>query len=213
MSVKLQPSMLNISVDLDKLKEKVDIKELESDTDTTTSHTSTTESSSVTVDKPSPMLQQELRESLRELNAVKELKRTTLPNSKQMHRADIMRSLKAQTRIADIKHLNGNRSISYTYSDVPREEDPVTVREVKNTVRKIRSVNTTNYKNWDVSDTKMWLETIGLEENVEIFEEHEIIGCILHDITENHLKEMNITKIGYRLRILQEIKKLKFDDN
>lgn len=85
--------------------------------------------------------------------------------------------------------------------------------------RKCRSLSTCDYKSfsikpseiekWDTLRVSQWLCHIGMREYVDIFKVNEINGFSLTELTELHLKEMNINKLGHRITIIKHIYRLK----
>ena len=49
-----------------------------------------------------------------------------------------------------------------------------------------------------------WLRSLGLEQYEAVFRENEIDGSVVHDLTEDHLREMGFP-LGARLKILKAI--------
>lgn len=62
---------------------------------------------------------------------------------------------------------------------------------------------------WDLKDVGEWLDTLGCGEYRTIFENNHITGDILLELTRSDLKQL-IAKVGDRLRILQDIRRLQF---
>lgn len=59
---------------------------------------------------------------------------------------------------------------------------------------------------WTLDDVSIWLKSINMEEYVDLFKKEEITGECLNELTELHLKkELNINKLGHRLKILKSI--------
>src|SRR5262245_4423607 len=50
-----------------------------------------------------------------------------------------------------------------------------------------------------------WLGSIGLGEYARCFSEHAIDQSVLHDLTEQDLKELGVDKVGHRRKILRAI--------
>lgn len=55
------------------------------------------------------------------------------------------------------------------------------------------------------TDIHSWLESIGLGELAPVFEEHHITPDVLRDLTADDLREMGITSLGHRKRLLAGI--------
>jgi SH3/ankyrin repeat-containing protein len=56
-----------------------------------------------------------------------------------------------------------------------------------------------------VRDVCQWLEAIGLEEHVTSFEENEMMGEHLVDITKEDLKELGVKKLGHQKTFLSKL--------
>lgn len=56
-----------------------------------------------------------------------------------------------------------------------------------------------------MSDVCRWLEAIGLEEHVESFQENEMMGEHLGDITKDDLKELGVKKLGHQKTFLSKL--------
>eukprot|EP00833_Pecoramyces_ruminatium_P010438 jgi/Orpsp1_1/1184470/evm.model.c7180000089662.1 len=69
--------------------------------------------------------------------------------------------------------------------------------------------NNNNTKEWTVEDVGKWLIEVGYEKYKEIFKENDIDGQVLLELTESHLKELNIKSLGERIKIRNLIKGLK----
>src|SRR5262245_12464100 len=52
-----------------------------------------------------------------------------------------------------------------------------------------------------------WLQSLGLEQYEAVFREHAIEADVLHDLTEDHLREMGLP-LGARLKLLKAISAL-----
>ena len=50
---------------------------------------------------------------------------------------------------------------------------------------------------WGISEVCEWLKEIGLGEHCEMFEENEIMGEHLADLSKDELKELGIKKLGH----------------
>jgi len=61
---------------------------------------------------------------------------------------------------------------------------------------------------WGTKDVSDWLGTIGMGSYAEAFRVHEITGRQLHRLTEAHMIEMGMNKIGFRIALRLEIAKL-----
>ncbi|XP_075033614.1 deoxynucleoside triphosphate triphosphohydrolase SAMHD1 [Mixophyes fleayi] len=59
-----------------------------------------------------------------------------------------------------------------------------------------------DYRDWDVEDVCVFLESRSLGQCREIFRENQIKGIVLQDLTEEHLKELKISPVGLRLELL-----------
>lgn len=63
---------------------------------------------------------------------------------------------------------------------------------------------------WSEKEVAEWLKELGLAEYLPIFEEHQVLsGRILMQLTEEHLKEMGVRKVGHRLALLGSLDELK----
>jgi len=51
---------------------------------------------------------------------------------------------------------------------------------------------------WEIKDVCDWLRDIGLEEHVPMFEDNEIIGEHLKDLSKEDLKELGVKKLGHQ---------------
>ncbi|XP_073415473.1 deoxynucleoside triphosphate triphosphohydrolase SAMHD1 isoform X1 [Dendrobates tinctorius] len=65
-----------------------------------------------------------------------------------------------------------------------------------------------NYEAWDVDEVCLFLVRQGHEEVQEAFRENTVKGTTLQYLTEDHLKEMNISPVGKRLQILHSFRLL-----
>ncbi|XP_063816252.1 deoxynucleoside triphosphate triphosphohydrolase SAMHD1 isoform X2 [Pseudophryne corroboree] len=65
-----------------------------------------------------------------------------------------------------------------------------------------------DHRDWDVEDVCVFLESRGLGQFQEIFRENKIKGIILQDLTEEHLKELNISPVGLRVELLKCLRTL-----
>lgn len=81
--------------------------------------------------------------------------------------------------------------------------------QIEKTIGRIRQITTVPYEKWDALDVAYWLEFVGLKEYQQRFVEEDITGFVLPDITEQHFENvLHIKKLGHRLKLLKEIKKL-----
>lgn len=58
---------------------------------------------------------------------------------------------------------------------------------------------------WDVADVCEWLQDIHLAEHTTSFEENEIVGEHLIDITKDDLKELGVKKLGHQKTFLLKL--------
>ncbi|XP_077108032.1 deoxynucleoside triphosphate triphosphohydrolase SAMHD1 isoform X2 [Ranitomeya variabilis] len=65
-----------------------------------------------------------------------------------------------------------------------------------------------DYEAWDVDDVCLFLVRQGHAEVQEAFREHTVKGTTLRYLTEDHLKEMNISPVGKRLQVLHSFRLL-----
>jgi len=63
-----------------------------------------------------------------------------------------------------------------------------------------------NFHEWTVSDIVQQLSTMGLDQYQDNFEQNDISGEVLPYLTEAHLKELGMRKIGHRLKFLKFIR-------
>ncbi|OHS98625.1 hypothetical protein TRFO_34957 [Tritrichomonas foetus] len=63
-----------------------------------------------------------------------------------------------------------------------------------------------DFESWDVNDVVNQLKKNGLDDAASCFLKHEIEGCALPIMTDDHLKEIGITKVGPRLHVMKWIK-------
>ena len=63
-----------------------------------------------------------------------------------------------------------------------------------------------DFESWDVSDLSTQLKSKGFSEASECFSKHEIEGEVLPFINDDHLKEIGMTNVGERLKVLKWIK-------
>jgi len=50
-----------------------------------------------------------------------------------------------------------------------------------------------------------WLEGIGLAQYAELFRSNDIDGELLHQLTGDDLKEIGVTSLGHRKRLLEAV--------
>ncbi|KAI7872834.1 hypothetical protein BDF14DRAFT_1716364 [Spinellus fusiger] len=62
---------------------------------------------------------------------------------------------------------------------------------------------------WDVGQVAGWLKSMGMEAAAELFQEQEITGDILLELTVDSLKELGISTYGKRHKVMTAINKLK----
>ena len=63
---------------------------------------------------------------------------------------------------------------------------------------------------WGEEEVNKWLQDSGMAEEMPLFAEHEInSGSILLQLTEEHLKEMGIKKIGRRIFLATRLNELR----
>ncbi|KAG9473838.1 deoxynucleoside triphosphate triphosphohydrolase SAMHD1 [Eleutherodactylus coqui] len=65
-----------------------------------------------------------------------------------------------------------------------------------------------DYEEWGVEDVCLFLQRKGLGELQDTFRENEVKGIHLQDLTEDHLKEMNIDAVAKRLDVLRIVRLL-----
>ena len=56
-----------------------------------------------------------------------------------------------------------------------------------------------------------WLRSLGLERYEAAFRENEIDETVLPSLTEEHLKQLGVTALGHRLKLLDAIAALRTD--
>jgi SAM domain (Sterile alpha motif) len=61
-------------------------------------------------------------------------------------------------------------------------------------------------------DVASWLRDLGLERYEATFRENDVDAELLPNLTADDLKELGITSLGHRRRLLQAIGKLRDDD-
>jgi len=62
---------------------------------------------------------------------------------------------------------------------------------------------------WEAADIAGYLKSKGLEDFSEFFLSNGITGQVLHRLEDNDLKEMGVTKVGDRLKIMEALETLK----
>jgi len=62
---------------------------------------------------------------------------------------------------------------------------------------------------WSVEQVCEWLKRIGMEEYEGVFRSNKIDGYSLLELTQDLLKDMEITAVGHRVRIMKQIEELK----
>src|SRR5262249_9026204 len=62
-----------------------------------------------------------------------------------------------------------------------------------------------------IMDVVVWLRSLGLEEYEAAFRENEIDETVLPSLTDEHLKELGITALGHRVKLLDAIAALRGD--
>lgn len=65
----------------------------------------------------------------------------------------------------------------------------------------MNALNLSGFLSWTIDDLSSELESIGFEDEAELFRSNEISGDLLPYLTEDHLKEMGIHETGPRLLI------------
>lgn len=61
---------------------------------------------------------------------------------------------------------------------------------------------------WSMTDVAAWLDELGMEQYAESFEENEICGSHLTEMTKDDLRELGIARLGHRLTIINALMKL-----
>ena len=61
---------------------------------------------------------------------------------------------------------------------------------------------------WEVEEVCQWLEDIGLAEHCPQFQENEILGEHLLELTKDELAELGVKKIGHKKTFLAKVKEL-----
>ena len=62
-------------------------------------------------------------------------------------------------------------------------------------------------------DVGVWLRSLGLGKYEAAFRENEIDGTVLPSLTDEHLKELGVTALGHRVKLLDAIAALRSDKN
>jgi hypothetical protein len=57
-------------------------------------------------------------------------------------------------------------------------------------------------------DIVVWLRNLGLEKYEAAFRENEIDETVLPSLTEDHLKQLGVTALGHRLKLLDSRRKV-----
>ena len=66
---------------------------------------------------------------------------------------------------------------------------------------------------WGKKEIAEWLDDIGLGDYLPVFEEHAVVsGKILVQLTEEHLKEMGVRKVGHRLALVAGLNDLRMKE-
>ena len=60
-----------------------------------------------------------------------------------------------------------------------------------------------------VMDIVVWLRSLGLGKYEAVFRENEIDETVLPSLTEEHLKELGVTSLGHRVKLLDAIAALR----
>jgi SAM domain (Sterile alpha motif) len=60
-------------------------------------------------------------------------------------------------------------------------------------------------------DIVVWLRSLGLEKYEAAFRENEIDETVLPSLTEEHLKQLGVTALGHRVKLLDAIAALRAD--
>src|SRR5262252_2702111 len=64
-----------------------------------------------------------------------------------------------------------------------------------------------------VMDVVVWLRSLGLGKYEAIFRENEIDETVLRSLTDEHLKQLGVTALGHRLKLLDAIAALRGDES
>lgn len=138
-------------------------------------------------------------------------------NEKNDFSREILFNRKGGSTITAHEFNKGNRlSINLAKLD----SDTINQDEIPTTVRRCRSlsigdekeasfVNDLCVERWDNYQVLTWLDNIGMGEYSNIFKKEEITGFSLTELSESHLKELNIDKMGHRIKIIKSIGQLK----
>ena len=62
-------------------------------------------------------------------------------------------------------------------------------------------------------DIVVWLRSLGLGKYEAVFRENEIDETVLPSLTEEHLKQLGVTALGHRVKLLDAIAALRDDDS
>ena len=65
-----------------------------------------------------------------------------------------------------------------------------------------------NVDSWTTSEVGDWLDAIGLGEYKGVFDENCIEGETLASMSKADIKELGVEKVGHRVKLDKEIKKL-----
>jgi SAM domain (Sterile alpha motif) len=60
-----------------------------------------------------------------------------------------------------------------------------------------------------IMDVVVWLRSLGLGKYETIFRENEIDETVLQSLTEEHLKQLGVTALGHRVKLLDAIAALR----
>eukprot|EP00296_Roombia_truncata_P007533 JP445972.1.p1 GENE.JP445972.1~~JP445972.1.p1 ORF type:complete len:602 (-),score=197.56 JP445972.1:761-2566(-) len=71
-----------------------------------------------------------------------------------------------------------------------------------------QDINDIHFSHWTEQDVGIWLTSISFIEYKDAFAENHIDGECLPELTESTLKELGITSVGHRLKILREVRRL-----
>jgi hypothetical protein len=121
---------------------------------------------------------------------------------------------------------NSNRSHDSVDDVIKLTNIPKNTRKTRHKSMPIRiSQNINNLENrtssdkiidcnlWLINDVQLWLYNINMQQYCDVFKNEAIDGLALLNLTNDNLKnDMGILKLGHRLRILEEIKNLKYDN-
>ena len=69
--------------------------------------------------------------------------------------------------------------------------------------------STRDWSNWTATQLADYLKTKGLDDYAEVFVSNNITGQVAPSLTDENLKEMGISVVGDRLRIIQALQQLK----